>query len=207
MTRRFLTSVFVKMNSRQLFFIITQSLVLVTLVWLIGCINNPLIDEHRNDGETNMGKVTGEIVMHKTGGFAGVSQTTSIGEKNSAIRLVFVDQGFNKRKESTVSSEDLNQLWKTLEANDVFTLPTNQRLLANLRDGFSFEITVRRGERYNRFSVYAPDLLDGSGEERYNAVIEAIQNFVIPIQNAGEFIIADMPINDVSERILEAVLR
>ena len=233
MIRRLLPSVSQgspQMNGKQLFSIIAQSLVLLAVVWLMGCAENSVIDEISDDGEANMkdatgdtsivgsddepdgsdGKtdvedLTGEIVMHQTGGFAGVSRTTKIGEEDGSIRLVYTDQTFNQHKESLVSPEDLDQLWGILEANDAFTLSTNQKMLETVRDAFSVEITVQQAEKHNRFSVYAPDLLMQTGETRYNAIVQAIQRFAEPrIQTAEEFIIADMPINDISVQILES---
>lgn len=205
MIRRLLPSIFATRNSKQRFSIITQLLVLMTAVWLIGCIDDLIIDEIPVDTDSDMENVIGEIVMHQTGGIAGVSQTISIRAENGSILLVYVDERANLREETQVSPEDLGQLWQTLEANDVFTLPTNHEMLETVQDGFFFEITVQLGEKYNQFSVYTPDLLIENDETRYDAVVKAIEGFAdSQFQASDEFIIADMPINDISVEILES---
>ena len=158
--------------------IITQLLAFMTMIWLISCTNRSALDDILRDGEADQKDVIGEIIMHQTGGFAGVSQMITIGEKDSSILLVSVDKSANQRSEQPVAVQDLAKLWQTLEVNDVFTLPTNQELLANLADGFNYEITVRRDEKQNRFSVYAPDQLIDRGEKRYSAITRAIRQFV-----------------------------
>ena len=188
------------MNSKHSFSIIAQSLVLITAVLLIGCTDNLLVPNSQ-DRENIIGK----IVMHKTGGFAGVSRIITIGEKEGSILLDSVDEQTNQRSESPVSPQDLDGLWQTLEANDIFTLPTNQEMLANVRDGFSYEVTVQRGEKQHQFSVYAPDQLIESGETRYNDIVQPIERFAdSSLQTAEEFVIADMPINDISVILLES---
>ncbi len=187
---------------RKHFSIIAQSLVLITVVSLIGCIDNPLVVYDAN--KPKPGDATEKIVMHKTGGFAGVSQIITIEEKDGSILLVSVDERANKRVESPVSPEDLDSLWQTLEHNDVFTLPTNQKMLETVMDGFFFEITVQRNEKQNQFSVYAPELLIESGETRYSAITQAIEQLADSRQDTEKFIIADMPIKDISVNILES---
>ncbi len=195
MLRRLLRADFGKTLS-----IITQALVLITAIWLVGCLN-PIVDETPDDREDDVGK----ILMHKTGGFAGVSQITSIGEKDGKIVLAYIDAWGDRSEEVTVSPEDVAQLWKTLEENDVFSLPSNEKLLENVRDGFFIELTVERGGKYNRFSVYAPDLLTGIGEARYGNIVRAIEQFADSQFKADEgFIIADMPVTDISVLILES---
>ena len=186
------------MNSKRSFSIIAQSLVLTIAVWLTGCINNPfIIDEVPNNWDS------GKIVMHQTGGIAGVSRIITIEERGDALLLSSVDERTNQRSEKPVSPQDLDELWQTLEANDVFTLPTNKEMLANVRDGFGYEITVQRGEKQHQFFVYAPDQLVENGETRYNDIVQAIEQFA-KLQDTEKFIIADMPINDFSVEILES---
>ena len=177
---------------------------LVTAIWLTGCIQHPIFDEDP-DG-SNGEHVTGEITMHQTGGFAGFSRTIRIAEEDDSILLSYTDHVSNQHQEATVSPEDLDELWQTLEDNDVFVLPTNNRMLETVRDAFSFEIIVQRGEKHNQFSVYAPDLLFlDTGEERYDAAVKAIREFSdLRLQDAEEFIISDMPVTDISIQILES---
>jgi len=180
--------------------IITHALVLMMGIWLVGCLN-PIFDDTNDDQTDEVGK----ILMHKTGGFAGVSQTTSIGEKDGKVVLAYIDARGDKSEEIVVSKEDVAQLWKTLEENDAFSLPSNQKLLENVRDAFFIELTVERGGKYNRFSVYAPDLLTGTGEARYGNIVRVIEQFVDSQFKADEgFIIADMPVTDISVQILES---
>jgi hypothetical protein len=181
-------------------FIITQALFLMTAIWLVGCLNL-IVDETPDDREDDVGK----ILMHQTGGFAGVSRITSIGEKDGKVVLAYIDAQADKSEEIVVSKEDVAQLWITLEENDVYSLSSNQELLENVRDAFFIELTVERDGKYNQFSVYAPDLLTGTGEARYNNIVQAIQQFADSHFKADdEFIIADMPITDISVEILES---
>lgn len=180
--------------------IIAQALALMTAIWLVGCLN-PILDDTTNDREDDVGK----ILMHQTGGFAGVSRITSIGEKDGKIVLARIDAQADKSEEIVVSKEDVAQLWKTLEENDVYSLPSNQELLESVRDAFFIELTVERGGKYNRFSVYAAELLTDTGEARYGKIVQAIQQFADSQFKADdEFIIADMPITDISVQILES---
>ncbi len=179
-------------------------MILMTVVCLIGCTNSLL-----DGGGGDLKDIVGKIVLHQTGGFAGFSRITTIEEKDGLILLTFVDERTKQTSESQVSAEALDGLWKTLEANDVFTLPTNQKMLDHVADGFGYEITIERGDKRNQFSVYAPEILadwvpSGHGEKRYNAIVEAIQKLADSRQPAGDFIIADMPINDISVAILES---
>lgn len=189
-----------RVNFGKRLFIITQALVLMTAVWLVGCLI-PIVDDTTDDQEDDVGK----ILMHQTGGFAGVSRVTSIGEKDGKVILARIDGQADKSEEIVVSPEDVAQLWITLEENDVYSLSSNQELLENVRDGFFFELTVERGGKYNRFSVYAPELLIDSGEERYSNIVHTIQEFADSQFKADEeFIIADMPVTDISVQILES---
>ena len=189
-----------RVNSGKSLSIITQALVLVTAIWLVGCLDL-VVDDTTNYREDDVGK----ILMHQTGGFAGVSRITSIGEKDGKVILAHIDAQADKSEEIVVSKEDVAQLWKTLEENDAFSLLSNQELLENVRDAFFIELTVERGGEYNRFSVYAPDLLVGTGEARYSNIMKAIQQFADSQFKADdEFIIADMPITDISVQILES---
>ena len=177
---------------------------LVTAIWLTGCIEIPIIDDDPDgsDGE----HVTGEITMHQTGGFAGFSRTTRIAEEDGLVLLTFTDHVFNQHKEVPVSPEDVDELWQTLEENDVFTLPTNHRMLETVADAFFFEIIVQRGEKHNQFSVYAQDLLFlETGEKRYDNLVKAIREFSEPrFQDSKEFIIDQFPVTDISIEILES---
>ncbi|MBM3237134.1 hypothetical protein FJZ31_12655 [Candidatus Poribacteria bacterium] len=188
------------MNSKHHFSIITQSLFLITTVLGVGCIDNLfIIDEVPNNWDA------GKIVMHQTGGIAGISRIITIEEKEGMILLTSVSGQTNQRLESPVSPKELDKLWQTLEANDIFTLPTNQEMLATVMDGFGYDITVQRGEKQHQFSVYAPGQLVENGETRYNDIVQAMEQFANSrFQDAEEFIIADMPINDISVELLES---
>ncbi len=177
---------------------------LVTAAWLIGCIQPPIING--DPGDSNGEHVTGEIIMHQTGGFAGFSRTTKIAEVNGSIILSFTDHVFNQHKEVTVAEEDVEKLWQTLEDNDVYTLPTNHKMLETVADAFFFEIIVQRGEKHNQFSVYAQDLLFlETGEKRYDTLVKAINDFSdLRLQNAEDFIISQMPVTGISFQILES---
>lgn len=172
MTKRFSSSLSPMVSSNKRFYFTTQSLILVIAVWLTGCVNDITVDEVSDD-EADPGK----IVMNQTGGIAGFSRTIAIREEHGLIFLAYTDHVSNQRKEGQVSPEDLDQLWQSLEANDVFTLPMNHTLLETVRDGFFYDVTVQKGKKYNRFSVYAPDLLTESGEGRYSAVTQSIEHF------------------------------
>jgi hypothetical protein len=181
-------------------FIITQALVLMTAIWLVGCLN-PIVDDTTDDQESEVGK----IFMRQTGGIAGISRIISIGEADEKIVLTRIDPQADQREETVVLPEDLAQLWKMLEENDIFTISTNDKLLETVMDGFFFELTVERGGKYNQFSVYAPELLVDSGEARYSNIVHAIQQFAdLHFKADDEFIIADMPITDISVQILES---
>ena len=173
----------------------------IMAICLTGCLTDILVD-NIPDGED---KPVGKIVMHQTGGFAGVSRITSIQEKDGSILLTYTDQSTNQHKETPISSKDVEKLWKKLEANDIFSLPTNSKMLESVRDAFWIEITVHRGEKYNKFSVYAPDLLANVGDERYDAIVREITDFSDErLKAAEEFIIRDMPVTDISVQILES---
>ena len=134
---------------------------MIMAVSLIGCTNG-LLDGGGNDLES----IVGKIVLHQTGGIAGFSRVITIEEKDGSILLRFVDERTNQTSESQVSAEALDRLWRTLEANDVFTLSTNQEMLDHVADGFGYEITVERGAKRNQFSVYAPEIMaDETGEK------------------------------------------
>jgi hypothetical protein len=162
----------ITMNSKQHFFIITELLVIITAVLLIGCKDNPLVSnrQYRNN-------FTGKIILHQTGGIAGVSRIIAIGEEEGFILLTLVDNRTDQRIEHSVSQKDLDLLWQTLETNDIFILPTNQEMLTNVRDGFSYEIGVQRGKKQHHFSVYAPEQLIRNGETRYNDIVQTITLF------------------------------
>ena len=194
MIRKLLSSNLPKTINRQA---IPVMLALTLTFWLSGCLNYLIIDKTPDEIE--------EIIVHQTGGFAGFSRTTSIKKEGNSILFTYTDHNTKQFKESPVSSEDLEQIWQKLEENDVFTLPTNQDLLATVADGFSFEVTVLRGEKYNNFSVYAPGLMVENGEARYSAIVQEIDRFAeLQSETAQEFTIADMPITDVSVSVLES---
>jgi hypothetical protein len=189
-----------RVNFGKRLFIITQALALMTAIWLVGCLN-PIVDDTNDDREDDVGK----ILMHQTGGFAGVSLITSIGEKDGKVILTRIDAQADKSEEIAVSEEDVARLWETLEENDVYSLSSNQELLENVRDAFFIELTVERGGKYNQFSVYAAELLADTGEVRYGKIVQAIQQFADSHFKADEeFIIADMPVTDISVQILES---
>ena len=178
--------------------ILSMALALTVVFWLTGCLDVLVPDETPEED-------IGEITVHQTGGFAGFSRTTAIKEENGSILYAYTDHNTNQHKESQVALTDMEALWQKLEANDVFTLPTNQDLLATVMDAFSFEITVRRGGKYNQFSVYAPDLLVETGETRYSAIMQEMKLFAeLQSETEQEFTIADMPVTDVSVEVLES---
>ena len=136
MIRKCLTSVSTTKKSKLNLSIVANFLVLLIAVWLVGCAENPIADEAADNGDASMksppedlfdtvlsddqpngddgipdtGNVTGKIVVHQTGGFAGFSRIITIEEKDGAVLLVYADQNTSERKESRVSSEDLEQL-------------------------------------------------------------------------------------------------
>ena len=59
----------------------------------------------------------------------------------------------------------------------MFTLRDNEQLRDTVVDAFRYEIFAQRGDRSNRFTVYAPNLLIERGETRYHAVVGAIERF------------------------------
>ena len=143
----------------------------------------------------------GKIVLHQTGGFAGVSKITTIEEKGKSTLLTSVDEQGNQTSERRVSAEDLAQIWQTLEANGVFMLPSNAELLDTVVGAFFYEISVERGEKQHEFSVYAPDILASeTGKERYSKIVRAIQG----LSDSDQFVIDDLPIIDVSLEIMES---
>ncbi len=136
------------------------------------------------DGETinvavEKNIIIGSIVMHKTGGIAGISELTTLREIDGSIIYVFVEGFTGERSEFEIAAEDLDQLWQELELNDVFTIPSNGDLLSTVADGFNYEITVERGGDHNNFSVYEPSMLANDAEEpRYLAIVNAISALV-----------------------------
>ena len=194
MARKLLSSTFPNTINRQ---VISVMLALTFTFYLTGCLDFLIIDKANDEIE--------EITVHQTGGFAGFFRTTNIKKEGNSILFTYTDHNTKQLKEGRVSSEDLEQIWQELEENDVFTLPTNTDLLATVADGFSFEVTVLRGEKYNSFSVYAPGLMVDNGEARYSAIVQEIDRFAqLQFKTAQEFTIADMPITDVSVSVLES---
>lgn len=163
----------ITMSNKHHFFIIAELLVIITVVLLIGCKDNPFVSNRQYRKH-----ITGKIIIHQTGGIAGVSRIITIGEKEGSILLTSVDKRTNKRLENSVSLKDLDSLWQTLETNDIFILPTNQEMLTKVRDGFGYEISVQRGEKQHHIFVYAPEQLIKNGETRYNDIVQAITLFV-----------------------------
>jgi hypothetical protein len=192
-----------KTNKIRGFFI--KSLILMTAVCLISCTDSSVItDKILNGGGVDPEDIIGKIVLHQTGEFAGVSRIITIEEKDGSILLTSVDERTSQTSETQVPAKDLDLLWQTLEANDVFTLPTNEKMLDMVADAFLYEIFVERSEKRNQFTVYAPGVLASeTGEGRHNAIVQAIQELADSLQPSGEFIIAEMPINDISVEVLE----
>ena len=100
------------MANKRCFSSIAQLLVLAIVSWLTGCIDDIMVDEIPGDDVDDIGK----IVMHQTGGFAGVSKIITIEARDGSVILSYMDQGTNQHRESRVSSEDVTRLWETLEA-------------------------------------------------------------------------------------------
>ena len=193
------------MNNTRSFSTITHLLNLTVLICLISCNSTDIADEILNGDNGNVKDSIGRIVMHQTGGFAGVSRKITIQEKDGSIVLTSVDGRTNQQSEDSVSLEEFTELWQTLEANGIFTLSTNAKLLDTVADGFNYELIVERGGKRNQFSVYAPDLLVDGGETRYNAIVSAIEEFADShFQGLENFIVADLPINNISVEILES---
>jgi hypothetical protein len=152
------------------------------------------------DGNSDSQEATGKIVLHQTGGFAGVSKMTTIEAKDGVVRLHTFD-GSTETSAIEISADAFERLWETLEANDVFTLSSNTELLDTVADGFSYEVTVERGEKQNNFVVYAPEILaEQTGEKRYAEIVMAIQK----LAEAGEFFIDDLPVTNVTAQIMES---
>ena len=194
------------MDNTRSFSIIMHLLNLTVLICLIGCTNSKdIADEILNGDNGNAKDGLGRIVMNQTGGFAGGARKITIQEENGSIVLTSVDERTHQQSEGSVSPEEFAELWQTLEANDIFTLSTNAKLLDTVADAFNYELIVERGEKRNQFSVYAPDLLVDGGETRYNAIVSAIEQFADShLQGLENFIVADLPINNVSVEILES---
>ncbi len=194
------------MDNTRGFSIIMYLLNLTVLICLIGCTNSTdIADEILNGDNGDAKDGIGRIVMNQTGGFAGVSRKITIQEENGSIVLTSVDERTHQQSEDSVSPEEFAELWQMLEANDIFTLSTNAKLLDTVADAFNYELIVERGEKRNQFSVYAPDLLVDGGETRYNAIVSAIEQFADShLQGLENFIVADLPINNISVEILES---
>ena len=141
------------------------------------------------------------IVLHQTGGFAGVSKITTIEKRGSTVRIRTLDERNDATSATEVSEAVFERLWKTLEANDIFTLPSNTEMLDTVADGFSYEISVEQGQKQHTFAVYAPDVLaEQTEEKRYQAIVDAIQKFAA----ATEFFISELPVTGVELEIMES---
>lgn len=143
------------------------------------------------------GPVGGRIVMQQSGGIAGIQRTITIEIRDGVIYLTTVG-GFNgSMTEGTVAVGNLKALWKTLEANDAFSLPDNAELINQVADGFSFEIELQLGSKQHRFGVYAPELLT---DQRYANVVHAIQN--LPVDDVHD--VFDLPVDSVEVNVMES---
>jgi len=155
---------------------IPKILLIIFIIGLSGCFDDIITNDIFDD--------PGEIIMNQTGGIAGFSRTIKIGKEKGVLSVAFIDNRTNERRESRISREDLKLLWQTLEENDIFDLATNHTLVNTVMDGFFYDVKVKRGDNYNRFSVYVPDLLVDNGEKRYKEVVEAISSFADDQLNA-----------------------
>ncbi len=182
---------------RKWYFPISIFVLNLLMIWVIGCADNPVVKDSNMEGKDANRKIT----VNQTGGFAGVSKTISIVEDKDSVILISEDNG--QRNEMKISKSDFDQLWNTLESNEIFALKTNVELQEKVKDGFSYKFEIERGKKHNLFSVYAPDLLVSDGEPRYDNIIKAIENLTKTRMNE-DFIIADMLIEDVSVSLLES---
>jgi hypothetical protein len=166
------------MNFVRALLTVTPLLVFAAGFWHPGCgdVAGPLLGD---DGDDVVDPV-GRIVMRQTGGFAGISRTITIEEDGDAIVISREGDRFDPNQGPVTregTRQALDALWSTLEAKEVFSLPTNHELLAMVADAFFYEVTVERGDSNHRFSVYAPDMLIERGDARYDAVVRAIEEF------------------------------
>jgi hypothetical protein len=157
---------------------VTPLLIVASGFWHPGCgdLDGPWLGD---DGEEVVDPV-GRIVMLQTGGFAGISRTITIEEEGDTIVISREGDRFDPIQGPVThqgTRQALNELWRTLEANEVFSLPTNHELLLMVADAFFYEVTVERGERNHLFSVYAPYTLIERGDARYDTVVRAIEEF------------------------------
>lgn len=110
--------------------------------------------------------------MHKTGGSAGISELITLREIDGSIIYVFVEGVTSERSEFEIDAEDLEQLWQTLNLNDVFTIASNGDLLSTVADGSNYETTVKRGGDHNNFSICEPRMLANDAVEPCHLAIE-----------------------------------
>ena len=187
-----------KTSSLEFFHHIKRFVAVIILIYFTGCLNtiDKILD---NDDDTS--NVDSKIVLHQTGGFAGISKLTTIEETNDSITVTTVDDRPGQTLEGQLSKQELGKLWQILETNDAFTLPSNDELLDTVADAFFFEISVERGQARNQFVVYGPSILAAdTDEKRYTNIVEAIQS----VGSAVELIIDDLPISDVKLQIMES---
>ncbi|HEY5596794.1 MAG TPA: hypothetical protein VIL47_05980 [Candidatus Bipolaricaulota bacterium] len=143
------------------------------------------------------GPINGRIVMQQSGGIAGIQRTITIEVRNGVVYLTTVGGFTDSNTEGQVAIGNLQALWKTLEANDAFSLTDNAELINQVADGFSFEVELELGAKRHRFGVYAPELLT---DQRYANVVHAIQN--VPV--AEPYAVFDLQVDSVEVNVLES---
>ena len=173
------------------------SILFFIVIWIIGCADNPVTRVDDKEDRITYGK----IIVSRTGGIAGISKTVSMIENKDSVTIIFDEH--SERFITKISRYNFNKLLDILESNGVFTLKTNVELQEKVKDGLLYEFKIQKGKKQNHFFVYEPDLLAEYGEPRYESIIKAIEELT-KIELDSKFIIADMPIEDVSVLLLES---
>lgn len=173
------------------------SILVLMIIWLIGCADNPVTRVDDKEDRNAYGK----IIIRQTGGITGIPKTIRMTENKDSVTII--SEEHDVRYVTKISRYNFNKLLDILESNGIFTLKTNTELQEKVADGFLYEIEIEKGKKQNRFSVYEPFLLASYGEPRYERIIKAIQDLT-KIELDSNFIIADMLIEDVSVLFLES---
>lgn len=143
------------------------------------------------------GPLEGRIVMQQSGGIAGIQRAITIEVRDGVVYMTTVEGFPGSITEGQVAVGNFNALWKTLQANDAFSLTDNAELINQVADGFSFEIELQLGAKHHRFGVYAPELLT---DQRYANIVHAIQN--LPVDEP--YAVFDLPVESVEVNVLES---
>ncbi len=127
----------------------------------------------------------GRITMTKKGGLLDISEEQVIDSTLASYSVKYRRASRPERRElqcaeTALTLEDMNRLWRALYENDVFELKDNGELRTKYKDEtiHSYQVTVERAGQSNEFSVYNPWALVPRGENRYNAIVKAIEDAV-----------------------------